>query len=71
MYEDIVLLCVWVVVFGGVFGCFMVGMNVYVINVLLFDICGLFGVSFEEGLWIIIVYLVVEIVVILFIGWFV
>jgi len=61
----------WVAVLGGVFGCFMAGMNVHVTNASLPDIRGSLGASFEEGSWITTAYLVAEIVVIPLTGWLV
>ncbi|KVN23082.1 disulfide bond formation protein DsbA [Burkholderia pyrrocinia] len=59
----------WVAVLGGVFGCFMAGMNVHVTNASLPDIRGSLGASFEEGSWITTAYLVAEIVVIPLTAW--
>ncbi|WP_316398721.1 DHA2 family efflux MFS transporter permease subunit [Bradyrhizobium sp. 33ap4] len=61
----------WVAVIGGVFGCFMAGMNVHVTNASLPDIRGSLGASFEEGSWITTAYLVAEIIVIPLTGWLV
>ncbi|VVE12360.1 EmrB/QacA family drug resistance transporter [Pandoraea iniqua] len=61
----------WVAVLGGVFGCFMAGMNVHVTNASLPDIRGSLGASFEEGSWITTAYLVAEIIVIPLTGWLV
>lgn len=69
--EDTVSLRAWVAVLGGVFGCFMAGMNVHVTNASLPDIRGSLGASFEEGSWITTAYLVAEIVVIPLTGWLV
>ncbi|WP_321868955.1 MDR family MFS transporter [Paraburkholderia tropica] len=69
--EETVSLRAWVAVLGGVFGCFMAGMNVHVTNASLPDIRGALGASFEEGSWITTAYLVAEIVVIPLTGWLV
>ncbi|WP_322047536.1 DHA2 family efflux MFS transporter permease subunit [Paraburkholderia sp. J67] len=69
--EEAVSLRAWVAVLGGVFGCFMAGMNVHVTNASLPDIRGALGASFEEGSWITTAYLVAEIVVIPLTGWLV
>ncbi|WP_241302083.1 MDR family MFS transporter [Burkholderia stabilis] len=69
--DDTVSLRAWVGVLGGVFGCFMAGMNVHVTNASLPDIRGSLGASFEEGSWISTAYLVAEIVVIPLTGWLV
>ncbi|RKP53650.1 MDR family MFS transporter [Pararobbsia silviterrae] len=69
--DDAVSLRAWVAVLGGVFGCFMAGMNVHVTNASLPDIRGSLGASFEEGSWITTAYLVAEIVVIPLTGWLV
>jgi MFS transporter, DHA2 family, multidrug resistance protein len=69
--ENVVSLRAWVAVLGGVFGCFMAGMNVHVTNASLPDIRGSLGASFEEGSWITTAYLVAEIVVIPLTGWLV
>ncbi|SDR48832.1 MFS transporter, DHA2 family, multidrug resistance protein [Paraburkholderia fungorum] len=61
----------WIAVLGGVFGCFMAGMNVHVTNASLPDIRGSLGASFEEGSWITTAYLVAEIIVIPLTGWLV
>jgi len=68
---DAVSLRAWVAVLGGVFGCFMAGMNVHVTNASLPDIRGSLGASFEEGSWITTAYLVAEIIVIPLTGWLV
>ncbi|PVX81862.1 MDR family MFS transporter [Paraburkholderia unamae] len=70
-HEEAVSLRSWVAVLGGVFGCFMAGMNVHVTNASLPDIRGSLGASFEEGSWITTAYLVAEIVVIPLTGWLV
>ncbi|KGM35891.1 MDR family MFS transporter [Inquilinus limosus] len=59
----------WVAVIGGVFGCFMAGMNVHVTNASLPDIEGSLGASFDEGSWITTAYLVAEIVIIPLTAW--
>lgn len=69
--EEPVSLRAWVAVLGGVFGCFMAGMNVHVTNASLPDIRGSLGASFEEGSWITTAYLVAEIIVIPLTGWLV
>ncbi|KVZ51770.1 disulfide bond formation protein DsbA [Burkholderia ubonensis] len=69
--HEAVSLRAWVAVLGGVFGCFMAGMNVHVTNASLPDIRGSLGASFEEGAWISTAYLVAEIVVIPLTGWLV
>lgn len=69
--EETISLRSWVAVLGGVFGCFMAGMNVHVTNASLPDIRGALGASFEEGSWITTAYLVAEIVVIPLTGWLV
>ncbi|MBN4665921.1 DHA2 family efflux MFS transporter permease subunit [Pandoraea nosoerga] len=69
--SDGVSLRAWVAVLGGVFGCFMAGMNVHVTNASLPDIRGSLGASFEEGSWITTAYLVAEIIVIPLTGWLV
>lgn len=61
----------WFAVIGGVFGCFMAGMNVHVTNASLPDIRGSLGASFEEGSWITTAYLVAEIIIIPLTGWLV
>ncbi|MEW6341892.1 MAG: DHA2 family efflux MFS transporter permease subunit [Paraburkholderia sp.] len=61
----------WIAVLGGVFGCFMAGMNVHVTNASLPDIRGSLGASFEEGSWITTAYLVAEIIIIPLTGWLV
>ncbi|WP_246791862.1 DHA2 family efflux MFS transporter permease subunit [Burkholderia perseverans] len=70
-HDETVSLRAWVAVLGGVFGCFMAGMNVHVTNAALPDIRGSLGASFEEGSWITTAYLVAEIVVIPLTGWLV
>ncbi|WP_323117939.1 DHA2 family efflux MFS transporter permease subunit [Burkholderia alba] len=70
-HDEQVSLRSWVAVLGGVFGCFMAGMNVHVTNASLPDIRGSLGASFEEGSWITTAYLVAEIVVIPLTGWLV
>ena len=69
--SDQVSLRAWVAVLGGVFGCFMAGMNVHVTNASLPDIRGALGASFEEGSWITTAYLVAEIIIIPLTGWLV
>ncbi|SIN92563.1 DHA2 family efflux MFS transporter permease subunit [Paraburkholderia phenazinium] len=69
--SESVSLRTWIVVLGGVFGCFMAGMNVHVTNASLPDIRGSLGASFEEGSWITTAYLVAEIIVIPLTGWLV
>ncbi|MDE1179385.1 DHA2 family efflux MFS transporter permease subunit [Paraburkholderia sp.] len=69
--HEAVSLRAWVAVLGGVFGCFMAGMNVHVTNASLPDIRGSLGASFEEGSWITTAYLVAEIIVIPLTGWLV
>jgi len=69
--EPAVSLRAWVAVIGGVFGCFMAGMNVHVTNASLPDIRGSLGATFEEGSWITTAYLVAEIIVIPLTGWLV
>ncbi|MFX6307524.1 MFS transporter, partial [Acinetobacter baumannii] len=69
--EPKVELRAWVAVIGGVFGCFMAGMNVHVTNASLPDIRGSLGATFEEGSWITTAYLVAEIIVIPLTGWLV
>lgn len=69
--REAVSLRAWVAVLGGVFGCFMAGMNVHVTNASLPDIRGSLGASFEEGSWITTAYLVAEIIVIPLTGWLV
>lgn len=68
---DTVSLHAWVAVIGGVFGCFMAGMNVHVTNASLPDIRGSLGATFEEGSWITTAYLVAEIIIIPMTGWLV
>lgn len=62
--EQAVSLRAWVAVLGGLFGCFMAGMNVHVTSAALPEIRGSLGASFEEGSWISTAYLVAEIVMI-------
>jgi MFS transporter, DHA2 family, multidrug resistance protein len=69
--EPPVSLRAWVAVIGGVFGCFMAGMNVHVTNASLPDIRGSLGATFEEGSWITTAYLVAEIIIIPLTGWLV
>ena len=69
--EPKVELRAWVAVIGGVFGCFMAGMNVHVTNASLPDIRGSLGATFEEGSWITTAYLVAELIVIPLTGWLV
>lgn len=61
----------WVAVIGGLFGCFMAGMNVHVTSAALPEIEGSLGASFEEGSWISTAYLVAEIVMIPLTAWLV
>lgn len=61
----------WVAVIGGLFGCFMAGMNVHVTSAALPEIRGSLGASFEEGSWISTAYLVAEIVMIPLTAWLV
>lgn len=61
----------WVAVLGGVFGCFMAGMNVHVTNASLPEIEGSLGATFEEGSWITTAYLIAEIVIIPLSAWLV
>jgi MFS transporter, DHA2 family, multidrug resistance protein len=61
----------WVAVIGGVFGCFMAGMNVHVTNASLPEIEGSLGATFDEGSWITTAYLIAEIVIIPLTAWLV
>jgi DHA2 family multidrug resistance protein len=61
----------WVAVIGGVFGCFMAGMNVHVTNASLPQIEGSLGATFDEGSWITTSYLVAEIIIIPLTAWLV
>lgn len=61
----------WVAVIGGLFGCFMAGMNVHVTSAALPEIQGSLSASFEEGSWISTAYLVAEIVMIPLTAWLV
>lgn len=61
----------WVAVIGGLFGCFMAGMNVHVTSAALPEIEGALGATFEEGSWISTAYLVAEISVIPLTAWLV
>ena len=61
----------WVAVIGGLFGCFMAGMNVHVTSAALPEIEGSLGATFEEGSWISTAYLVAEIVMIPLTAWLV
>ncbi|MEG0861424.1 MAG: MDR family MFS transporter [Pseudomonas sp.] len=69
--EDKVSLRAWVAVIGGLFGCFMAGMNVHVTSAALPEIEGALGASFEEGSWISTAYLVAEISMIPLTAWLV
>ncbi|NQD76883.1 MFS transporter, partial [Pseudomonas sp. CM27] len=69
--EQTVSLRAWVAVLGGLFGCFMAGMNVHVTSAALPEIRGSLGASFEEGSWISTAYLVAEIVMIPLTAWLV
>lgn len=69
--EQAVSLRAWVAVLGGLFGCFMAGMNVHVTSAALPEIRGSLGASFEEGSWISTAYLVAEIVMIPLTAWLV
>jgi len=69
--EGSVSLRQWVAVLGGVFGCFMAGMNVHVTNASLPEIEGSLGATFDEGSWITTAYLIAEIVVIPLSAWLV
>ncbi|NIE75329.1 DHA2 family efflux MFS transporter permease subunit [Pantoea sp. Ap-967] len=69
--EQPVTLRAWVAVLGGLFGCFMAGMNVHVTSAALPEIRGSLGASFEEGSWISTAYLVAEIVMIPLTAWLV
>lgn len=69
--EHPVPLRAWVAVIGGLFGCFMAGMNVHVTSAALPEIRGSLGASFEEGSWISTAYLVAEIVMIPLTAWLV
>ncbi|WP_157771884.1 DHA2 family efflux MFS transporter permease subunit, partial [Pseudomonas putida] len=69
--EDKVSLRAWVAVIGGLFGCFMAGMNVHVTSAALPEIEGALGASFEEGSWISTAYLVAEITMIPLTAWLV
>ncbi|CAM4031203.1 Multidrug export protein EmrB [Pseudomonas reidholzensis] len=61
----------WIAVIGGLFGCFMAGMNVHVTSAALPEIEGALGASFEEGSWISTAYLVAEISMIPLTAWLV
>ncbi|AOE67213.1 EmrB/QacA family drug resistance transporter [Pseudomonas fluorescens] len=61
----------WVAVIGGLFGCFMAGMNVHVTSAALPEIEGALGATFEEGSWISTAYLVAEIIMIPLTAWLV
>lgn len=69
--EDKVSLRAWVAVIGGLFGCFMAGMNVHVTSAALPEIEGALGATFEEGSWISTAYLVAEITMIPLTAWLV
>ncbi|MHC6225342.1 MDR family MFS transporter [Pseudomonas sp. X10] len=69
--EEKVSLRAWVAVIGGLFGCFMAGMNVHVTSAALPEIEGALGASFEEGSWISTAYLVAEISMIPLTAWLV
>ncbi|KAF1054687.1 MAG: Multidrug export protein EmrB [Stenotrophomonas maltophilia] len=69
--ESAVSLKAWVAVIGGLFGCFMAGMNVHVTSAALPEIEGALGASFEEGSWISTAYLIAEISVIPLTAWLV
>jgi hypothetical protein len=68
--DEKVSLRAWVAV-GGLFGCFMAGMNVHVTSAALPEIEGALGASFEEGSWISTAYLVAEISMIPLTAWLV
>ncbi|UFH48218.1 MDR family MFS transporter [Pseudomonas sp. KNUC1026] len=61
----------WVAVLGGLFGCFMAGMNVHVTSAALPEMEGSSGATFEEGSWISTAYLVAEIIMIPLTAWLV
>lgn len=69
--DEKVSLRAWVAVVGGLFGCFMAGMNVHVTSAALPEIEGALGASFEEGSWISTAYLVAEISMIPLTAWLV
>lgn len=69
--DDKVSLRAWVAVTGGLFGCFMAGMNVHVTSAALPEIQGALGATFEEGSWISTAYLVAEISMIPLTAWLV
>jgi len=69
--EQAVSLRAWVAVIGGLFGCFMAGMNVHVTSAALPEIEGALGATFQEGSWISTAYLVAEIVMIPLTAWLV
>ena len=69
--EQRIPLKAWVAVIGGLFGCFMAGMNVHVTSAALPEIEGSLGASFEEGSWISTAYLVAEIIMIPLTAWLV
>ncbi len=69
--DDKVSLRAWVAVTGGLFGCFMAGMNVHVTSAALPEIEGALGATFEEGSWISTAYLVAEISMIPLTAWLV
>ena len=69
--EQRVSLRAWVAIIGGLFGCFMAGMNVHVTSAALPEIEGSLGASFEEGSWISTAYLVAEIIMIPLTAWLV
>lgn len=69
--EEQVSLRAWVAVIGGLFGCFMAGMNVHVTSAALPEIEGALGATFEEGSWISTAYLVAEITMIPLTAWLV
>lgn len=71
MSEQKVSAKAWVAVLGGLFGCFMAGMNVHVTSAALPEMEGSLGATFEEGSWISTAYLVAEIIMIPLTAWLV
>lgn len=62
-------MCIVVGLFGVLFVLFIVGFNGYVIEIVMIDVCGVFVIGYDEGIWLIVFYEVIQVVVMVFVFW--
>lgn len=65
----LLFVAMWFVVVLLVVVNFMVVLDLSIVNVLVLNIVGGLGVLFGEGIWVIMLYVVVEVIIVLLIGW--